>query len=172
MVAVATTTGPRDGGNSSSASFAGRPAVGRTVPLVVRLVLGLRAGWIDCERVANRGHEVGEALAGAGARLNEQMVARHHRVLDGTRHRQLAVARLATDPGDREGEQFLDAGNLRCGHGSKGSWHTRCDGGVHPQPHMSRWNIQTWTALGWRSGHGRRFGSMSLRSGLDRHGGW
>ena len=84
--------------------------------------------------MANRGDEVGEALAGAGTRLDEQMVAREHRVLDGTRHRQLAVARLAADPGDREGEQFLDVGNLRCSHGSKGSWHIRFDGGAHPQP--------------------------------------
>jgi hypothetical protein len=92
--------------------------------------------------VADRGDEVGEALAGAGARLNEQVIAGEHRVLDSAGHGQLAVTRFTTDPGNGEGEQFLDAGNLRCSHGSKGSWQTLVDRGAHPQAggRRSLWN--------------------------------
>ena len=79
MVAVATITGP-------------------CAPLVT-----LRPR-IERHRVPNRGHQVGQALAGAGAGLHEQMLARRHRVLGRPHHRQLPVARLAADALDRERE--------------------------------------------------------------------
>jgi hypothetical protein len=71
--------------------------------------------------VPKGGNQIGEAFAGAGAGLYEQVLARGHRVLDGGCHGQLSDARLAADALNSERKQLLDVGNLRSSHGSKGN---------------------------------------------------
>ena len=59
-------------------------------------------------RVLDRGHEVGQRLAGAGAGLHEQVALAVDRVGDGVRHLDLAGALGAADPADRGVEELVE----------------------------------------------------------------
>ncbi len=67
---------------------------------------------VDVERVPDRGNEVGERLSGAGARLDEQVLARLDGVLDGLRHLRLAGARHPTHPTDGGRHELIEGGQF------------------------------------------------------------
>ena len=58
--------------------------------------------------VQQRRHEVAQRLAGAGAGLDEQVLAGRHRAVDGLGHLDLAGALLPAERLDRGGEDLLD----------------------------------------------------------------
>ncbi|GAA3024318.1 hypothetical protein GCM10017559_57260 [Streptosporangium longisporum] len=61
----------------------------------------------------DRGDQVGQRLAGAGAGLDGQVVARLDRVLHGPHHRDLAGALDPAHRFDGGAQQILDGGNIR-----------------------------------------------------------
>ena len=83
---------------------------GRDVPLH-QLVLQRqrRRGHHDPVVVQQRGHEVAERLAGAGARLDEQVAPPLHGLGDGLRHRDLARALLPAELAHRCVENLPDS---------------------------------------------------------------
>jgi hypothetical protein len=58
--------------------------------------------------VPDRGHQVGQRLAGAGARLDGEVLVGLDRVAHRLRHLHLAGALAATEPGHGRSEQFFD----------------------------------------------------------------
>ena len=69
--------------------------------------------------VVDRGHEVGQRLAGAGARLHGHVLAGGDRRAHGLRHRVLAFPAGAPDGGDGGFEELADPGELGGRHGSE-----------------------------------------------------
>ncbi|GAA4069105.1 hypothetical protein GCM10022248_41790 [Nonomuraea soli] len=67
--------------------------------------------------MADRRHEVGQGLAGAGAGLDGQMLLFVDRVLDGTRHAHLAWSLAPAEGGDGGLEKFFDRGKEGVRHG-------------------------------------------------------
>ena len=76
-----------------------------------------RLALLARDRVPRRGHQVGERLAGAGARLDGQVLAGCDRLLHRLGHRDLPGPLRPADPGDRRGEQVRRAGRLFAAHG-------------------------------------------------------
>ena len=81
--------------------------------------------------VPDRGHEVGQRLAGAGARLHGEVLAGVDRLADGLGHLDLPSRRCAADGGDRGVEQLGDAGQLR---GRRWPSARSGSGGTRPAP--------------------------------------
>ena len=113
-----------------------QPVDGRDQPRDValdELVLQRQGGGGDHDAalVEQRGHEVAQRLARAGAGLDEQVLARLHRRRDRLGHLDLARPFLAADPVDRRSQHVVEPAGLRLaggrGVGHPGTLRPRAD---------------------------------------------
>ena len=92
--------------------------------------------------VVDRGHQVGQRLAGAGARLHGHVLAGGDRRAHGLRHRVLAFPAGAPDGGDGGFEELADPGELGGRHGSEATGCPRPSGSERGQ-RLTRANRRT-----------------------------